>query len=171
MRHFLPLMLAASLVVGCGKTAELTTEDIGKLYQAKESKKALSASELRSIAEIQQHGAEYLANFIDTKVKEEDYDFFFRAVPAGALEKYPLINRVMSAPSVMADQGLSFGNKDAARYEACEQLLSDSNGLYWAIRETQPVGVLKLDGNGTVNMQRQKISQASKACSAALGGK
>ncbi|MBX9267677.1 hypothetical protein [Chromobacterium violaceum] len=160
--------LVAGLLAGCGQPSNLTAEDVGKLHQLSSVNRALSLEEIKTVANIQYRAASFITKTLDLKVQEKDYDFFFRAVPAGALEKDPLLNDVMSSPAVINEQYQKYGNRQTSHYDMCENMLSEAQNLYWVIRETQPPGILDLTNNGAVNIQQQKIDQASQACSHAL---
>ncbi|OHX21224.1 hypothetical protein [Chromobacterium sphagni] len=163
----LPVLLAG-LLIGCGQPASLTSEDVGRLRQLNSANRSLSLEEIKAVAKIQYRAALFITKNLELKVQEKDYDLFFRAVPAGALEKYPLLNDAMSSPIVLNEQYQKYGNRQTSQYDACEGMLSEAKNLYWIIRETQPQGVLDLTDNGAVNMQRQKIDQATQACSQVL---
>ncbi|WP_152526875.1 hypothetical protein [Pseudogulbenkiania ferrooxidans] len=160
--------LVAGLLAGCGQPLSLTTEDIGRLHQLSIATRALSLEEIKTVANIQYRAALFITKTLNLKVQEKDYDFFFRAVPAGVLEKYPLLNDAMSSPTVINEQYQKYGNRQTSQYDVCESMLSEAKNLYWVIRETQPSGILDLTNNGAVNIQQQKIDQASQACSHAL---
>lgn len=168
MRRYLLILLLGSLVSGCGAHKELTQEDAAAYQKLSMEKRQLTAADLRKAAVLQQRAGQYLVDFIAKKVEEKDYDFFFRAVPAGAFEQYPLVDFVMTAPSVPGDPLQN--PADASRYASCHDVLAAAQSLYFDIRETQPPGILDLQGNGAVNMRHQQIRTATEACTKALEG-